>query len=196
MNNYDFEEAAKRLSEMDMWRNDDRVYIRLDDAKEILYRGVKWVNGGDAIWLPEYDKVADWLTDNKGRGLLMYGNCGRGKTLIGERLLPLIFNRWLRPKKIISCYTSIEMNKRPDDVLEKHIIYIDDIGIEDVAMSYGNKRLIFSELVDEAERKGKLLIISTNLSLPEISKKYGVRTVDRLKALTVQIPFVGESMRR
>lgn len=194
VNDSDFEMAAKRLSEIEEYHKVERVFIRLNNARSILERGLKFETDGAAVWLPEYDNVVDWLQDNKGRGLLMYGNCGRGKTVLGGRVIPMILNRWFN--KVVSCYTSIEMNKKPDIVLAKKIVYIDDVGIEDVAVSYGSKRLIFPELVDAAEQHGKLLIISTNLSLPDIVAKYGVRTVDRLKTLTTQIRFVGESMRR
>ena len=30
-------------------------------------------------WLPEYDEIADWMSDTQGKGLLLMGSCGRGK---------------------------------------------------------------------------------------------------------------------
>ena len=88
------------------------------------------------------------------------------------------------------------MNANADTVKQKHIIYIDDIGTENLSVKYGEKRLVFPELVDEAEKKGKLLIITTNLSLSELSEKYGERTIDRLRAITTSVLFKGESLRK
>lgn len=88
------------------------------------------------------------------------------------------------------------MNADIDAVKQKHIIYIDDIGTESLSVKYGEKRMTFPELVDEAEKKGKLLIITTNLSLSEIKEKYGERTLDRLRAITTPIVFKGESLRK
>lgn len=65
-----------------------------------------------------------------------------------------------------------------------------------MSVKYGEKRLSFAELVDEAEKKGKLLIISTNLSLSELQQKYGERTVDRLRAITTPVVFKGDSLRK
>ena len=44
-------------------------------------------------------------------------------------------------------------------------------------------------------KKGKLLILTTNLSIDELREKYGERTVDRLRAITKTVLFTGESLR-
>ena len=73
---------------------------------------------------------------------------------------------------------------------------IDDIGTEDNLNSYGNKRMPFAELCDAAEKKGKLLILTTNLSIDELTQRYGDRVVDRLIATTKAVPFTGDSLRK
>jgi DNA replication protein DnaC len=174
---FDYNKTADKLREMGLYQNDNRVRIAVKSAGSILMNGIRWAVGDSARWLQEYDLVASWLSNNEGRGLLMYGNCGRGKTLIGRRLLPIILNHFC--KKIVKCYTAQEMNRHPDEVLSNHVTYLDDIGTEDVCNIYGNKRLIFPEIVDAAERDGKLLIISTNLTLKQLEEKYGIRTKEK-----------------
>ena len=66
----------------------------------------------------------------------------------------------------------------------------------EMAVKYGERRLAFCEIVDEAEKRGKLLMLTTNLSLEEISQKYGERTMDRLVAITRRVKFEGNSLRR
>ena len=88
------------------------------------------------------------------------------------------------------------MNADIDTVKRNHIIYIDDIGTESYSVKYGEKRFAFPEIVDEAEKKGKLLILSTNLSLDEIAQKYGERTMDRLVSITARVKFQGASLRK
>ena len=88
------------------------------------------------------------------------------------------------------------MNADIDAVKTKHIIYIDDVGTENLSVKFGEKRLAFCEIVDEAEKRGKLLIITTNLSLDEISQKYGERTMDRLVSITTRVKFIGKSLRK
>ena len=80
--------------------------------------------------------------------------------------------------------------------MRNHIIYIDDIGTEDVSNIYGNKRVPFAELVDIAERDGKLLIFSTNLDDEHLKAKYGDRVVDRLHAIVRKITITGKSNRK
>ena len=122
------------------------------------------------------------------------GRCGLGKSLIGMRILPLVINAICH--KIVSCYDAQDLNVKPDDVLQKHLVYIDDIGTEGISNIYGNKRIPFSELCDAAEKKGKLLIITTNLDVSSLAQKYGERTIDRLRAVTKRVAFFGDSLRK
>lgn len=194
MEQINFKQAVENLRHTGFSPIPDRVFISIPDAKGYLERGLAFFVGEGYTWLPEYEKVALWLSNNNGRGLLCFGNCGRGKSVICGKIIPLLLNHYCH--KIVSCYDSQTMNNDIDDVKRKHIIYIDDIGIENVSIKFGEKRLAFPEIVDEAEKKGKLLIITTNLSLSEIEQKYGERTKDRLIALVEPVLFKGKSMRK
>ena len=180
--------------------DDGRMRFAVPDARNVLMRGLRYYLGDKAVWLPEYDMVAEWLSENNGKGLLLYGNCGRGKTLITQKILPEIFRWYLR--KVLPLFTARDLNDRFTEVMQYKIVAIDDLGTEGDAMIYGNRRVFFSELVDDAERHGKTLIISTNLRRkrasgePSIEERYGIRTLDRLRLLTRSVAFVGESLRR
>lgn len=41
--------------------------------------------------LPEYEQVIDWMTDTADKGLLLMGDCGRGKSVILNYVLPVLF---------------------------------------------------------------------------------------------------------
>jgi DNA replication protein DnaC len=88
------------------------------------------------------------------------------------------------------------MNQHPDEVLSKHIVCVDDIGTEGESMLYGNRRMVLAELADAAEREGKMLLLTTNMSVDELRQKYGERTIDRLRVVTKPILFNGESLRK
>lgn len=177
----------------------DRVQISIPNAEKRLRGGLQYVvnmkAGCDAEWNEHnYRPIVDWMTDNKGKGLLMFGGCGLGKSVIGMYILPLLIKDV--HKKVVNIFSAQELNKKIDDILKLHIIYIDDIGTEDNLNSYGNKRMPFAELCDAAEKKGKLLILTTNLSIDELTQRYGDRVVDRLIATTKAVPFVGDSLRK
>ena len=194
MRQINFEQAIERLKDTGFSPLPSMVNISIPDAKTILWNGVKYFTGENAQWLPEYEEIASWLSGNDGRGLLCFGNCGRGKTLICGKILPLVLNHYCR--KVVSCYDAQQMNANLDDVKQKHIIYVDDIGTENLSVKYGERRLAFAELADESEKKGKLLILTTNLSIDELREKYGERTIDRLRAITRTVLFSGKSLRR
>lgn len=191
-----WEEYELALQGTGFFGSPKKVSIHIDNAKLLLCNGLKYYCGEGAVWQPEYEEVAEWLTDNKGRGLWLCGECGRGKTLIGAKILPVLFNCYHFPRKIITLYDAKDMNNVYNDIVKKHIIYIDDVGKESVEVNYGNRNLRFPDIVDEAEKKGKLLMFSTNLSQEKMVEKYGERTVDRLRAITKKIVFRGKSLRK
>lgn len=191
-----WEEYELALQGTGFFGSPKRVSIHIDNAKLLLCNGLKYYCGEGAVWQQEYEEVAEWLTDNKGRGLWLCGECGRGKTLIGAKILPVLFNFYHFPRKTISLYDAKDLNSKFDDIVTKHIVYIDDVGKESVEVSYGNRNLRFPDIVDEAEKKGKLLMFSTNLSQEKMVEKYGERTVDRLRAITKKIVFRGKSLRK
>lgn len=177
----------------------DRVQINIPNAEKRLRGGLQYVvnmkSGCNAEWNERnYRPIVDWMTDNKGKGLLMFGGCGLGKSVIGMYILPLLIKDV--HKKVVNIFSAQELNKKIDEILKLHIIYIDDIGTEDNLNSYGNKRMPFAELCDAAEKKGKLLILTTNLSIDELTQRYGDRVVDRLIATTKAVPFTGDSLRK
>lgn len=177
----------------------DRVQINIPNAEKRLRGGLQYVvsmkSGGDAEWNEHnYRPVVEWMTDNHGKGLLMFGGCGLGKSVIGMYILPLLIKDVHH--KVVNIFNAQELNQRIDEILKLHIIYIDDIGTEDNLNSYGNKRMPFAELCDAAEKKGKLLILTTNLSIEELTARYGDRVVDRLIATTKAVPFIGDSLRK
>lgn len=183
-----------------------RVHLAVPNARERLMAGLQYYLGSNARWLPGYDEIADWLTDNHGKGLLCIGTCGLGKTLICQNILPMIIHR--HTGLVSTSCTANEMNKNIDGLLRQRIAVVDDLGTEAAeTVTYGERRYPFNELADSVERRGSLLIVTTNLRtshavdksgqpIPSIEKRYGIRTLDRLRATTSVVVLEGKSMRR
>lgn len=177
------------------------VKISIPDAEKRLRAGLdylvrKFSEGRKAAeWNNDnYAPVVDWMQDNRGKGLLMTGGCGLGKTLIGTYILPVLIHDVHR--KIVKCVEAQRLNSEAAKIAGKHLLSIDDLGCEAILNQYGSKRMVFADIVDAAEKEGKLLIVSTNLTVAEMQEKYGIRTVDRLRGITKFVPFTGESLRR
>lgn len=205
MDKADFRSAVERLRLQGYDMYPDRVRIQIPNAKELLQQGLQYFLGDSAQWLPCYDEIAAWMADNQGRGLLCMGNCGLGKTLICGSILPTILLTY--SKKVMATFSAIDINDRTREVMNNKLAFIDDIGTEPEAVRFGERHLSFSEIVDNAEKKSNLLVITTNLRtshktdadgnpIPSIEYKYGIRTLDRLKAITKVVKFTGKSFRK
>lgn len=200
--NVDFNQIIQRFERGEDLFLADKVRIRIPNAEQRLRGGLDYFvkrytfgKESHAKWIEKnYRPIVDWMSDNEGRGLLITGGCGLGKTLITKHILPLLLQDSC--KKIVSIFSAQELNTKIDEILKLHIICIDDVGTEELVKIFGNVRCAFSELCDAAEQKGKLLIITTNLTANELEAKYGERTIDRLKAITKFVPFTGKSLRK
>lgn len=175
----------------------ERTEICIPESNKVLTACFRYFlshEGKEFTWQTEYDRIAEWLSGNHGRGLFLYGDCGRGKSLLCRYILPAILLKCM--KKIVSVYDVQQMNKKLDEALGKNILALDDIGTEEIYMNYGNKRLAFAEIMDAAEKYGKLVIISTNLNRQQITERYGERIYDRIISTTERVEFKGQSLRR
>lgn len=190
------------------------------DAKQLLWDGLKAYEGESAVWKPEYDEVVEWLKDNHHKGLMLAGNCGQGKTLLAMHILPVIFQNYCEENKDfysgglgdIEVYSAYEMNeiyrreendnnwgnrkKSRKDLFGKSPIMIDDFGTETELNIFGEKHMVFSEIVDHAEKNGRMLILTTNLTSDQIQAHYDMRIRDRLRYLVKRIGFDGKSLRK
>lgn len=194
------------------------------DSRKKIWEQIRRQMGRKAKWLAAYEDMSRWYADNQGRGLICAGTCGLGKTLICKDVLPELFRQDFGEQLQLKSMNATEMNMRIDELLdfcqERHIIIIDDLGTENIeAWANFTKRRPFCELVNAAEQNGTMLIVTTNL-LPctvrlkedgtfgrkgdpdpryarfmSIEQRYGIPTLDRLRAITKVILFHGESMR-
>lgn len=166
--------------------------VRIDESRKLLKEGLIHYVGGIPDWLPEYDIVVEWLSDNKMKGLLAVGDYGRGKTLICYDIIPDILENFG-----IKCFrtSAYSLERDLDGILSSNVLVIDDVGVEGIYNRYGTKRDLMCEIIDNAERNAVLLILTTNLTIQELTERYGARIIDRLKSIAVPIVFKGESLR-
>jgi len=184
----------KKLKEVGLLVPELIPEVKIENAKEVFTNALKYflsVENKEMVYLTDYERVIEWLSDNEKKGLMLVGNCGVGKSFITRYVIPAIL--YEKKKVIVRVYDDV--NKSVDEILTKKYAVIDDIGTEEVSNSFGNKRLSFAEIVDNAEKKGNLLIITTNLSGTQLKEKYGLRVYDRLIKLTTSIAFNGKSLR-
>lgn len=190
MNRNDYKQMANQMKVFGLDLTTERLQINIPDAENVLRLGLSERMGSNFVWLPEYTKVVEWMKDNNGRGLLLKGNVGRGKTEIGRNILPAVINHHY--SRIVNCYDAVDLSARKSEFLNNNWpLCIDDLGTEKDAKS----RDVFERLADQMEKRDRFLIVTTNLSGEDIRRIYGDRVFDRLKGNTTSITFKGDSMR-
>ena len=140
--------------------------------------------------LPAYDEIIDWLSDTKGRGLMLMGECGLGKSTILNYVIPAIFRT--KTNKVLRSIAAKDLV-----AIEKNIatfIIIDDLGTESIKNDYGTKVDAVTDAISYAEDSSKTLLITTNLASKALKERYDERTLDRLRKCKVVV-IKGNSFR-
>lgn len=176
-------------------------HIHIDNARQRVEEGLRhFLKDKPMQWIEGYDDVVRWLDDNDDRGLLVVGTPGLGKSLICQKVLPVLLSDGVRP---IPCVSATELHKRLEELKQERIVIIDDLGKEP-RKHYGEVDRSFLELCDNAERTGAILVITTNLSTTPVDdpaypdsilNRYGEAVISRLKAIAHVAAFHGSDMR-
>lgn len=175
-----------------------RFTFALPNAKEELQEAMSCIArsmGERLLWLPEYDEVATWLSGNNGKGLFLYGACGRGKSLLTRYALPMIFRAKMgRIVKVVDCaYNGVNI----DEVVNSPYLALDDLGAEEDVVSYGTRRQLVSEVICRAQDNPRMFVIaSSNYDGKALKARYGERVMDRIRYLFYRVSFNGKSLRK
>lgn len=174
----------------------------MDDFKEAVSRCVikkgyrPDVCGND--WEPLITTAAKAMMTTSPRkcGLLLTGAYGCGKTAFVKALLPKALFVDLNDEASLNLIDPKgAFITGYDDVANRSVI-LDDMGAELLVSHYGIKRDIVGEFICYYHSKGTgRLMITTNLTGPEMVDRYGGRVVDRLKELCAPLRMQGKSKR-
>ncbi len=151
--------------------------------------------------LPEYDKVVDWMTNTQGRGLLLMGDVGRGKSIIIMKVVLVLLRMWRLSTTPVNASQLNIKNPTSNMTYLEYLIgcafpVLDEVGVEDKVGRYSDKTEGFCKVVAAADTNLRPLFLSTNLTPEELLERYGARTIDRLKRLCRIVRFDGQSLRR
>ena len=137
----------------------------------------------------------------QGKGLLLYGNVGRGKTYAacevanalidkGYSVMVTNFSRILN-----TLQGTFERQEYLDKLNGYSLLVIDDLGIE--RCTEFSKEQVYN-VIDSRYRAGKPMIITTNLSIEQIKNPADIedrRVYDRILERCFPIEFTGQNKR-
>lgn len=153
-----------------------------------------WVKSiaGDA----EFNKAVSAIQAmfSSGRGLLVTGDAGCGKT----QLISAIRD-WLNSGTLnwMYCKEPKDVNyMRYDDDAIKGDVFVDDIGCEEIIREYGNIVDVVGDYIQRYHYRGNgRFIATTNLNSQQINERYGARCLDRLLEMCVVLKLNGKTKR-
>ena len=153
-----------------------------------------WVKSiaGDA----EFNKAVSAIQAmfSSGRGLLVTGDAGCGKTQLMSAL-----RDWLNSDTLnwMYCKEPKDINyMRYDDDAIKGNVFVDDIGCEEIIREYGNIIDVVGDYIQRYHYRGNgRFIATTNLNSQQINERYGARCLDRLLEMCVVLKLNGKTKR-
>ncbi len=141
--------------------------------------------------------------DGSGSNLLFVGGTGLGKTFLSACIADMVINKQysIVYESAPSLFAKLEKNRfAPDEESRAEaakfttcdLLIIDDLGTE----LYGNfvTAALYS-LLNDRLLANKSMLISTNLNVEEMAKRYSPQIASRLQGSFKRLTFVGEDIR-
>ena len=159
-----------------------------------------------------YRALATWLATvaagQATRGLLLWGEPGRGKTIFLSRFclaartvralqIAELYQEWGRAR-VLDWLAADQLDIVPDDHYQ---LAIDDLGAEPTGKRYGETTEILADVVDQRYREWQrrgwagATFFSSNVSPDKLADRYGARTASRLAEMCAVIHLTGPDWR-
>lgn len=158
--------------------------------------------------------VARWLVDPAGKpGIILMGTCGNGKTTMLRAISALIeyvteLTLGRTRRKVVEFRTAKEIehlcsseekadNKTYRDLFATEMLAIDDLGQEACeVMRFGRIHTPIIDLITDRYNRQLPTLVTSNLTAPQLSEKYGTRIADRFNEMLERISYTNPSYRR
>lgn len=198
----DKEEAERKQADFDRKIKDlRRTGFPESNMQEWTFENDDMTNSRVTNAMKKYVENFDEMK-KQGKGLLLYGSCGTGKTYAAcevanaliDKGYPVLVTNFARI--INALQATFEKQEYIDSFNRFSLLVIDDLGIE--RNTEFAKEQVFN-IIDSRYRAGLPMIITTNLSIDKIKKPDDIengRIYDRILERCFPIEVSGQSRRR
>jgi len=147
-------------------------------------------------WIDEYDQFIKWAA-NANKWLVMRGVKGRGKSILMNMVIPILFYRIGKVFKAVDIRDVTITNEHFNNLLKRNALGIDELGREEKYIHMGQRKNFVEEIVTRFENENKLLVLATNMSSEQFFEFYGDSAYDRVfsKSNTLFLEFTKNSLR-
>ncbi len=160
--------------------------------------------------MPAVMEFVDGFEEHRGASILMMGPPGTGKTFTGNCIAKTLIDRqhtvmYERASDLINAFSARDFKSRNEDssavqaaegraerINDCELLIVDDLGTE-FTNDYSKSKLY--EVIEGRLTRGVSTIISTNLSLNQLSTVYGSRITSRFIGGYKLLPFYGTDLR-
>lgn len=151
-------------------------------------------------------RYVEVFSDEKSQNLLFFGQTGLGKTHLSSAVAKNLIDRGFdvlyetaqnlfgdfEDEKFNRAYNTGVEERKTDRYFSCDLLIIDDLGAE---LSNQFTASCLYNLINTRYNMGKSCIISTNLTHPEIEKRYSQRVLSRLLGQYQNLQFTGRDIR-
>lgn len=178
---------------------------KFDDVEYLFYASLNKLVGISNLQIdPWHDFVLDWLSDTKGKNLIISGGVGIGKTLVLHAIRNVInYNRQLDEKGSritmeLLPYYEFKFDGAGGAIRPMSaFLGVDDLGCEEDVNDFGHVKNWFSKYVSRNYiSRNQTFVVTTNLTPEEMFARYGARTMDRLAEMTKFVLVQGQKSHR
>lgn len=174
--------AGLAVGEQTFERFDPGVF---PDDEPIPGRG--WTQRQSMVMVREQlERWADQCPQVPDRTVVLSGKSGLGKTYLLRCVADRLVQRGI-PCLLTTAYQVLEAARKAtfsddarswEEIMETEILLMDDLGSEPLYQNVTVEQIY--QLIDQRQQRGKLTMISTNLSRDELQKRYTERVASRL----------------
>lgn len=202
---------AERLRKEEEERKEQERLKKIEEIRRRCFQDEamrNWTFANDDMSNEKITKVMQKYVENflelkkQGKGLLLYGQCGTGKTYAACEVANALIDRGYSvlvtnfARLLNELQGTYERQEYIDEVNRNALLIIDDLGIERDT-PYAREQVY--NIVDARYRAGLPMIITTNLTMDKIKATHDIdnmRIYDRILERCFPVEINGENKRR